>query len=75
MTPINAALPSGRRVWTRREALALGGATLLAAGLASAGMFDGGRAFAAEAAEPADPAAQPGPSADGQSTCTRSPTA
>lgn len=67
MTPINAALPSGRRVWTRREALALGGATLLAAGLAGAGMFDGGRAFAGEAAEPADPAAQPGPSPDGQS--------
>ena len=67
MTPINAALPSGRRVWTRREALALGGATLLAAGLAGAGMFDGGWAFAAEAAEPADPAAQPASSSDGQS--------
>ena len=67
MTPINATLPSGRRVWTRREVLALGGAALLAAGFADAGMSGGRGAFAGEAVEPADSAAQPAPSSDGQS--------
>lgn len=45
----------------------MGGAALLATGLADTGIAGGRRAFAGETAEPADLAAQPVPSSDGQS--------